>query len=584
MRHRLIFFCFLLSFSAVAFRLFTIQILRNDEYTIAAEKQRAVSSSIPAERGKIFFSSGESLATNEDAYLVFADPQKIENSGSVARSIAPILLGDNRFLSYNQFPGNLTSLQDAFAPLKDRLNDLLSQKSQQWVSLAKKVPAEIVSKLKNLRIPGLGFEQESRRFYPEGTLASSVLGLVASDADGSDHGYNGLEGYYDGDLRGKDGTSIQEYSATGDPILVGSSSLSPPQNGSDLYLTIDRTIQGILENKIKEGVERYQADSGSFVVLEPQTGKVLAIGSYPNFDPGNFNPPSSSQSTPIDLRDLAISDIYEPGSVMKAVTLSAALDSGKIDPSWTFDDNGPLHVSGATINTWDGRHWGKQNLAELLQKSNNVGAAQVALATGAETLRSYFLNFGFGKRLGIDLEGEEAGLVKEQKEWRPVDLANAGFGQGVGVTALQMADAYAAIANGGVLMKPYVVEKIVDPNGRGVKFSPTPIKRVISPKTSELMVELLRAAAEGGESIILRKYHYSVAGKTGTAQIPVGGRYDPNKTNVTFVGFFIKGSPFVMLIELSEPKTSTFSATTVVPLWIEAASELAPLFGILPDR
>ena len=590
MRHRFILFFFLLAFVIVAARLFTIQILRNEEFTIAAERQRTVSLDIPAQRGKIFSSSGEFLATNEEVYLVFADPQKVEDVTSFSRAIASVLLKDERFFSYNPIPGLQDPEQAGSSKpeklLVEKLAELLSKKDRRWVSLARKIPAKQVSELKKLGISGLGFEPDARRFYPEGVLTSTVLGFVASDMDGNDHGYNGLEGYYDGDLRGKEGKAAQEYSASGEPILVGASSFSPPQNGSDLYLTIDRTIQGILERKIREGVERYQAKSGSFVVLETRTGKVLSIGSYPNFDPGNFNPLPSDKKTATsgDFRNLAIAATYEPGSVMKGVTLASAVDSGKIDPSWTFDDRGPLKIGGSTINTWDGKHWGKQTLAELLQKSNNIGAAEVALATGAETLRSYFLNFGFGARLGIDLEGEEAGLVKELKEWRQIDLATSGFGQGVGVTALQMTSAYAALANGGVLMKPYIVEKIIDQNGREANFLPTPKRRVISAGTSELVVELLRSAVEGGESIALRNFRYRVGGKTGTAQIPVEGKYDPAKTNVTIVGFFIKDRPFVMLLELEEPTTSTFSATTIVPLWTEVAAEIAPLFGILPDK
>lgn len=308
------------------------------------------------------------------------------------------------------------------------------------------------------------------------------------------------------------------------------------------------------------------------------------MGNYPNFDPGNFNPSLLSEDQEKEFRNLTVGVTYEPGSIMKPLTMASALDSGKINPSWDFLDSGPLQFGDATVDTWDHKHWGKQNLAQVLQKSNNVGAAQIALSTGAETLRSYFLNFGFGSRLGVDLEGEEAGLVKELKDWRQVDLANAGFGQGIAVTPLQMTAAYGALANGGILLKPYVVERIVDRDGRRVDFSPTPIRRVISSQTAQVVGELLKAAVDGGESVALRSLAYRVAGKTGTAEIPLGGHYDKNRTNTTFVGFPYENRAFVMLIRLEEPTTSTFSATTVVPLWIEAFKEIAPLFGLTPDR
>jgi len=575
---------FLLGFAAVAVKLFYIQVLKGEDYRILAENQQTKTYELPADRGKIFASDGV-LVTNEEASLVSADPQLINDPKGVAEKIVPILLEDQRFFSYNPIP---LGTKGPEAYLIDKAKKALSRTDLQWVALAHKIPAAQVEKLKDLQINGVSFESEPLRFYPEGVMMASLLGFVASDEEGKDKGYNGLEGYYDGDLQGVPGKSTREESRSNVPILIGSDVEIPPQNGADLYLTIDRGVQELLERKIAEGVKRYGAKSGSFVVLDPKTGHVLAMGNYPSFDPGNFNPRLTGQEAKgkykKEFRNLSITTTYEPGSIMKAVTLSAALDSGKVKPSWTFMDSGPLHLGASTINTWNGEHWGKQTLSQLLQKSNNVGAAQLALKVGSETLRSYFLNFGFGSRLGIDLSGEEAGLVKKLKDWRQVDLATAGFGQGVGVTPLQMAAAYGTIANGGILMKPMVVEKIVNSDGREVAVDPSPIRRVISQKTSDVMVELLRSAVDGGESIILRNFNYRVSGKTGTAQIPVRGRYDPNKTNVTFVGFPFKSRAFVMLIQLQEPATSTFSATTVVPLWVEAFQEIAPLFGITPDK
>ncbi len=575
---------FIILFLVVIGKLFYIQVIQNEKFRIMAENQQQKTYEIPADRGKIF-ASGSALVTNEEAYLVYANPQLISDSNETAEKIVPILMEDSRFFSYNQIPQETKDPKTYFI---SKVGEFLTRTDRQWVAVARKVPAAQVGKLRALNIAGLGFESSPRRFYPEGTLASSIIGFVASDEDGEDKGYNGIEGYYDGDLQGKPGRRMQEESGSREPILIGDQVETPPKNGSDLYLTINRGVQAVLERKIAEGVKRYRAKSGAFVVLESKTGKVLAMGSYPSFDPGNFSPLLTAKEKKSkyqkEFRNLSIATTYEPGSIMKGVTLSAALDSGKVETSWKFIDDGPLRLGSSTITTWDNRHWGKQTLAQLLQKSNNVGAAKLALEIGRETLRSYFLNFGFGSRLGVDLAGEEAGLVKDLKEWRQVDLATAGFGQGVGVTPLQMAAAYGAIANGGILMKPMVVEKIVDQDGREVTLEPTPIHRVISSETSNVMTQLLRSAVEGGESVALRNMKYRVSGKTGTAQIPVGGKYDPNKTNVTFVGFPFKDRSFVMLIRLDEPTTSTYSATTVVPLWVETFREIAPLFDISPDR
>lgn len=589
-RLRLASFVILIGLAVLIARLFYLQVVQGDHYRILAEKQRGVEFEIPADRGQIF-ASGGLLVTNEEAYRITADPKLIEDSQGVAEKLVSIFWEDSRFLSYNPLPSGLLASADASNPKKlivEKLIELLSRQEQLGVHLALKIPAVQVAKIKALQIPGLSFSSDDRRFYPEGTMAAPLLGFVALDQDG-ERGYNGLEGYYDGDLRGRSGSAQREYNEKRtEPILMGESSEIEPQNGADLYLTINRGVQEILEHKIAEGVKRYRAKSGSFVVLDPKSGYVLAMGNYPSFDPGNFNawvsPQNGEAKKERENRNLALTTTYEPGSIMKAITLSAGFDSGKIDPSWEFVDQGPLRIGSSTINTWDGKHWGKQNITQLLQKSNNIGAAEAALAIGRETLRSYFLNFGFGSSLGIDLSGEEAGLVKKLKDWRQIDLATAGFGQGVGVTALQMASAYAAIANGGILMKPLVVERLVDRNGRQVSFPAEPIRRVISPKTAEVVGELLRSAVEGGESIVLRNLNYRIAGKTGTAQIPVGDKYDPHKTNVTFVGFPFKNRSFVMLIRLEEPTTSTYSATTVVPLWVEAFREIAPLFGISPDR
>lgn len=584
MRLKFILFLVIIGFLAVVVKLFTIQVVNHGEYLALAEKQRTRARGILAQRGRIYASGGV-LVTNEDAFLLFADPTQVEDGKLVAEKVVPLLLADQRFFSYNPLP---SGVKEPEKYLTERILELLANKERRWVSLARKVPRLVKEKIEELGIKGLAFVDDPRRFYPEGSLLSNVAGLVAFDEAGEDQGYFGLEGYYNGDLEGVLGEVAQEYSAFGEPILVGGYSLLQPQNGRDLYLTIDKNVQSILERKIKEGVKRYGAASGSFVVLEPQTGKILAMGNYPTFDPGNFNPLitlDAKDSPEMELGNLAISATYEPGSAMKTVLMAAAIDTGTVKPTTTFTDDGPIRVGGYTINTWDGKHHGEQTMIQLLQKSNNVGAAKVALQLGKDTLRNYFLKFGFGEPLGVDLEGEEGGKVKPRSEWREADLATAGFGVGVAVTPLQMANAVAAIANGGMLMKPYVVEKIVTSNGKEIRFEPELIRRVISPESAEILAEMFLAAVEGGEARAFISSRYRIAGKTGTALIYTeGGGYDPHKTNVTFVGFLPKDRPFVMLMKLEGPTRSTYSANTVVPLWVETMEELAPLFGARPDK
>ncbi len=586
-----IFFLLSVAFVVVVAKLFVIQIVDHERYFILAEKQRTVTWELPARRGEIYASGGV-LVANEDAFLLYADPSSVEDGEALAKEIAPLLLGDPRFFSYNPLSGGSMALTDVGASdpkqlLEEKISNLLSNKGRHWVPLAHKVPRSVMEEIAGLEERALGFQEEPRRFYPEGSLAANVLGLVASNESGGDQGYFGLEGYYNGDLSGMSGRAAQECSALGEPILVGNYDALSSQNGSSLFLTIDRTIQSILERKIQEGVERYGAESGTFVVLEPQSGRVLAMGNYPTFDPGSFNPftpAGTDDPPPKEVRNLAIASTYEPGSVIKAVLMAAAIDTGTVKPASTFMDDGPITVGGYLINTFNGKHFGEQTMVELLQKSNNVGAAKLALELGKDTLRNYFLKFGLGEPLGVDLEGEEGGKVKTRSDWREIDLATAGFGQGVAVTPLQMANAFATIANGGVLMKPYVVEKIVSHDGKVVEFGPEPKGRAVSPETAETVAEMLLAAVEGGEARRYISKQYRIAGKTGTAQIPVEGGYDPNKTEVTFVGFPPAGRQFVMLLRLTKPTTSTYSADTVVPLWTEAVEEIAPLFGMQPDK
>lgn len=286
-------------------------------------------------------------------------------------------------------------------------------------------------------------------------------------------------------------------------------------------------------------------------------------------------------STP--FRNPAIAETYEPGSVLKALTMSAGVATNTVSPQTTFVDSGPIVVGDYTIDNWNKKHHGLQTMVEVLQKSNNMGAAFVAQKLGARTLREYFLKFGLGFKLGIDLEGEESGTVKKVAVFKDIDLITNSFGQGIAVTPLQLVSAFATIANGGTLYKPYILEKISQEE-KDIKFEKQSLRQVLPIAKAKVMVEMLTAAAEGGEAkfFVLKKYH--VAGKTGTAQIPVPDGYDAQKSNATFVGFLPKSNKFVMLVKLREPSTSIYAAETAVPLWMEITKDLVTYFGIPPDR
>jgi len=353
-------------------------------------------------------------------------------------------------------------------------------------------------------------------------------------------------------------------------------------------LTLDRSVQYIIEKKLEEGVKEYGAASGSVIVMNPFTGDILGMTNYPTYYPNDF----SSIEEPledfphrknIEKRNLGISQIYEPGSVMKPMTISSAIDLGLVTPNTTFEDNGPVRYSDYYIDNWDGNHHGTQTIIQLLQKSNNIGAAWVGHLVGEKKLYQYLEDFGLGERTGIELEGEDTGVIRPYKEWTDIDLATAAFGQGISATPLQVLNAFNVIANGGFLIQPKIVDIIVDQD-KEISIPTRSLRRVISQDTSTTMIDLLEKAAAGGEAKYFVMKDYKIAGKTGTAQIPEEGTYSPDRTNATFVGFMAGSTKFSMIVKLEEPQSSYYAAETAVPLWMDIASELIKYYGLPPDK
>jgi stage V sporulation protein D (sporulation-specific penicillin-binding protein) len=407
-------------------------------------------------------------------------------------------------------------------------------------------------------------------------MLGQVLGFVRSDEFGEKKGYFGLEQYYDGDLRGQNGWILREKNALGDPILWAGHDKIDAIDGSTLFLTIDRTIQFIAETELEAAVEKYSAKSGTIIISEPNTGKILAMANYPEFYPVEFKDEN-------DHRNLAISNTYEPGSVVKALTMSAAIDLGKVSVNTVYNDLGPVTFSGHLVDNWDKKHHGEETMTEILQHSNNLGAAWVGRQVGDEKLMSYFRAFGFGEKTGIDLEGEEAGIMYKDPRLKDIELVNASFGQGISATPLQLTMAFSTIANGGDFFKPYIVEKI-SRNGETSEIKPTFVRNVLSEESAEIMNEMLTQAVAGGEAKFFVSKNYKVAGKTGTAQIAIQGGYDLSKTNATFIGYLPSYKNFVMLVKLEEPSTpSGYASETAVPLWMNVAEKLANYYGLAPD-
>lgn len=568
LRLNLLQFFFFFLISLIVSKLFYIQVIKNKEYEALAFNEHWNSEVIQARRGDILSSDGYPLATTKTYYLLYAEPRKVKDVNLYAKALSAIL-GSQGDRSFEEF-------------LKKQLSQDLY-----WVSLKHKISEEEKVEIESLKLSGIGFEEEPLRYYPEATLASHILGFVAGGEKNEEQGYFGIEGYFNGDLRGKVGRVLEERSADGSSILFGGYRKIPSQNGRNVLLTINRGVQFLVEHKLKEGVEKYDAESGSVVVVNPSTGEIIAMANYPTFNPSSFEEiKETSEDARIERKNLDVTSVFEPGSVIKPLTVASAIDLNLVNPNTTFDDDGPKVYSGHTVDNWDGKHLGIQTITELLEKSNNIGASWVGTKVGSKSLYEYFKKFGLGELTGVTLEGENTGLLRDFSEWSDIDLATASFGQGISASVLQLAMAFSVFDNNGILMKPKIVSKIID-NNRTIDFSPEQRRRVISPQTTKTLIPMLISAVDKGESRFFNVKGYTIAGKTGTAQIAINGKYDPNKSNATFVGF-LPNSPsetkFVMVVKLEEPKASIYAAETAVPLWMSILKELVLYYKISPDR
>lgn len=544
-------------------RLFYWQIIKSEELAEAAERQHWISFEIPAKRGEIFSADGFPLVSNEKVYLIYGEPNKIKIPvEEIAKKIASFFE------------------EEAREELEEIIKERLSRQDLLWVPLKRKVSREIKEKIEGLEIEGIGFEEEEKRVYPESSMAAHLLGFVGFDKNGEEKGYFGLEGFYNLELRGKPGIVRQEKDALGNPILLGEDKSEEKVDGRDLTLTLERSVQYIVEEKLKKGLKRYGAVSGSVVVMEPKTGAILAMASFPNYDPSFYwRYDKSLFPNPV------IASSYEPGSTFKVIVMAAALDAGAVKPEAKCDKcDGPRKIGKYTIKTWNDKYYPGSSLKEIIQHSDNVGMVFVAEKLGIEKLYDYLQKFGFGQPTGIDLQEEASPPLREKSDWKFIDLATASFGQGIAVTPLQMVRAVGVIANEGKLVKPFVVKKIRSEKGVE-EIRPAPSLRVIKPATARLVTEMMVNAVENGEAKWAKPKGFKIAGKTGTAQIPVAGHYDEEKTIASFVGFAPADEPkFVMLVTLREPTTSPWGSETAAPLWFDIAKELFLYYGILAQE
>ncbi len=553
---------FLLCFLAIVGKLFYWQVI-NRRYLLAlADNQYFVSLEIPTSRGKIFSSDNFPLVLNQKAYLLFADPQEMKVSPeNLVQKIKSVVKEE----------------QLDFQILTDK-RDILLNKNLRRVVLAKDLGSQIKDEIENLKIEGLGFEEKEKRFYPEASMSAQLLGFVGENEKGEKKGYFGLEGYYDHEIEGQKGSRFFEKDALGRPVPLSEELVEKTIPGRSLVINIDRPLQFLVEKHLKEGIKRYSASSGLAVIMDPKNGKILSMASFPTYDPATFYLYDSEF-----YRNPTVSSSFEPGSIFKVIVMSAGIDSGAIDINETCSScSGPKKIGEYTIKTWNEKYYPNSSMTDILVHSDNVGMLYVSQKLGKERLYSYLEKFGFGRATGIDLQGELAPRLRAKEDWREIDLATASFGQGIAVTPIQMITAVSAIANKGELTQPQIVREILD-DSRTVEIKPLKKTRSVSSDTARIVTEMMVQAVEKGEAKWAKPSGYSIAGKTGTAQIPIAGHYDPEKTVASFVGFAPAYDPrFVMLIALTEPKPSPWGSETAAPLWFEITRDIFKLWRIPP--
>jgi len=551
-RLRLLFALFAVASLVLAGRLAYWQTFGRAELLARATDQVRSDLVVAAHRGVIRDRSGAILATTVELRSLYALPKRIPDKDKAARDLG-VLLGRD--------PGPIRAAFDSGA---------------EWLYVQRWLPEATANAIAALNIPGLGFQNEPKRLYPNDAIGASVLGFVNDNGDG----VTGIEGYYDAQLRGTDGRLVVERDPANRDLAVGLREAVAPRNGVDLTLTIDLVAQTAAERELAAAMKKEHATSGSVLVVDPTDGSIRALASAPTYDPAAVR-----VADPEALRDRAIAWPYEPGSTMKAVTIAAALNEKVVKPTDWYNDVGYTVVGGRRLNNALGKAYGPTTVTGILERSLNAGAAWVGQKLGAQRLSDYFLRFGFGKPTGVDLAGEVTGTVRPLAEWYPVDVGTASFGQGVSVSPLQLAMAYAALANGGTLFRPYVVASRRDADGEH-RTAPVAVDQVVTPETAAMLRDMLLATVDDGIAHNASIAGFSIAGKTGTAQIAgPDGSYVDDQYVSSFAGFFPADDPkYVVLVVLEKPESRLLGTVTATDAFKGIAQDILRYARIQPDR
>lgn len=546
--------------TVIIYRLFYLQILERKLYEAQAIGQQTDFNSVIGPRGQIFCensqetkgveSSGEvkSLAINKDNWTISVDSREIADKEVFAE-----LLSQN---------------------ISQKKEEILSKLNSEdfYIVIEKNLSTAELDRIKTLKLKGLFWQNDPDRFYPQGDMAAAVIGFLGGTAIGQ----YGVEGYYEDILKGKTGVKT-ERSGIGS-VILDNDRIS--LDGSDVYLTIDYNIQFQAENLLKQEQKNNDIDSGQIIVLKPDTGKILALANFPNFNPNQY-----SKEKDLDIfQNSATQKLFEPGSIMKPFTMAAALNEGKITPDTTYIDTGVVTFGTKSIHNFANEIYGEKTMAQVLENSINTGAVFAEQQISHKIFFDYIDKFGFTSKTGVDLQAEAYSRNEGLKNGPDMNFATASFGQGIELTPIQIARGFCAIANGGKLVKPYIVEKIV--NGPEVSYTkPKVSDPIISQQTITQLNAMLINVVDNGFNKVAKIPGYYFAGKTGTAQVPLENRkgYDPDKTIQSFVGYGPAFNPqFLILVKLDNPKVPK-SSLSAVPIFKKLAQYIINYWQIPPD-
>jgi cell division protein FtsI/penicillin-binding protein 2 len=635
----------------VCFRLFSLQVVNAGFYGALASNQHTLYEELFASRGNIYikdWADGKEYlaATNQPTAFLYADPRRVEDPIETAIAVGRALgyslpepetieeivgeeaaaEGEERaadsildgVISAEEEPELIPVELLPICP-EDQLNaeggcnsdlaaetdddevpeeveeekgeeilaliERFSKTDDPYEPIARYITEYTLNKILDLELPGIYYFLEDGRSYPETNVGGHVFGFVGKDAEDNPTGLYGIEGYFDDVLGGEDGFLDMQADTAGRWIGVSSRQFKESQDGDDILLTIDRTIQYAVCDILKRGVETHQADGGSVVVLEPKTGKVMAMCSVPDFDPNNYGEVEGIAT----YNNKAIFDAYEPGSVFKPLVMAAALDQGVVTPSSTYNDLGEVLIPGhpTPIRNSDRSANGIVTMVEVLENSLNTGMVHVMQLLTGRKMTEYIEAYGFGTRMGIELDSESAGTLDSLDNDHDIYYATASFGQGITTTLLQIASAYATLANGGMMMQPYIVEEIRSEGGVIKKVESKELGQIVSRKTAIDIGAMIVSVIENGHAEEAAVPGYYIGGKTGTAQVAdeITGGYSVNNTNATFAGFGpVEDPTYVAAVVLYHPQRSPWASDTAAPIFADISEFILRYLEVAPRR